>query len=160
MKLKKLGVRRLNFSGGENFLYKGFVELVAFAKVQGFEVIINTNGTFSCGQIVGNSDEIIFSVHGLEETHDSITGRQGSFREVRKHITEVAGMVRVSVNTVLIRPNYRQLNDVFEYFDGLCDLHKFSPTISVRSSFGFNHDDCALDVTNKDWKRSPPKNLN
>ena len=149
LKLKKLGVHRLNFSGGENFLYPGFSNIVAFSKDEGFEIIINTNGTFSCKAIVANADEIIFSIHGLESMHDTIVRKRGAFSEVRRHIAEVAGLVKVSVNTVLIKPNYGQFNDIFGYFDMLFSLHKFSPTISIRSRFGFDHDDYALDITSE-----------
>jgi len=147
LKLKRLGVRRLNFSGGENFLYPGFTELVAFAREEGFVVIINTNGTFSCKAVASNTGEIIFSIHGLRETHDKITNKRGAFSAVSRHISEVAGSVRISVNMVLIKLNYNQMNDVFEYFDQLCNLYKFSPTISIKSLFGFNHDDYALNIT-------------
>jgi radical SAM protein with 4Fe4S-binding SPASM domain len=165
-KLKRLGVRRLNFSGGENFLYYRFAELVAYAKLEGFEIIINTNGTFSCKAIAGMVDEIIFSIHGLGQTHDYITDVPGAFERVSQHIREVASLVRVSVNTVLIRRNYFQMNDVFDLFDGACGLHKFSPTISIKSLFGFKHDKQALEITPEllaDYRvrlsRIPPRKL-
>jgi len=156
-KLKRLGVRRLNFSGGENFLHPNFVSTIIFAKTEGFEVIVNTNGTFDCGPIAKYSDEIIFSVHGFKKIHESITGRQGSFEAAESHLMQVANLLtRVSVNMVLVKSNYEQMNSLFEYFDKLYNLHKFSPTVSIRSLFGFKHADQALEITEEfleDYKR-------
>jgi radical SAM protein with 4Fe4S-binding SPASM domain len=146
-KLKNLGVFRLNLSGGENFLYPGFTELVEFAKAEGFIVIINTNGTFSCKTVAGLADDIIFSVHGLGNLHDQITNNPGAFSQVCKHLEEVVGVTRICVNTVLIRPNYQHMNSVFDYLDGRFGLHKYSPTLSIKAITGYNHDEYALDLT-------------
>lgn len=146
-KLENLGVKRINFSGGENFLHNDFVSLVKYARNKGFEIVINTNGTFSCKRVVDYVDEIIFSVHGLGKTHDEIVRTRNSFSLVEQNILRVASRVRVSINMVLVVLNYEQMNQVFDYFSARCRVYKFSPTFSVRSRFGSHHDTWALAIT-------------
>lgn len=146
-KLVNLGVRKIDFSGGENFLHNDFISLVKYARNMGFEIVINTNGTFSCEKIVDCVDEIIFSVHGLDKTHDAIVGTKNSFSLVEQHILEVASRVRISINMVLVTLNYEQMNLVFDYFNAKCRVYKFSPTFSVRSRFGSHHDQWVLSIT-------------
>lgn len=43
--LSKFGIRKINFAGGEPFLYKGFGELLKLAKELGFVTSIITNGS-------------------------------------------------------------------------------------------------------------------
>lgn len=147
LKLKKLGVRRLHFSGGENFLHEGFEELVAFGKEQGFEIWMTTNGTFSCREVAKHADNIIFSIHGLEPTHDSITKLRGSFRLACDHMVEAAASTNVSVNMVLVKRNYGEIYDVFTYVNGLCRLSLFHATIPIKASFGANYEQEALVIT-------------
>jgi len=146
-KLENLGVKKINFSGGESFLHNDFVSLVEYARAKGFEIVINTNGSFSCEGIVDYVDEIIFSVHGLGKTHDEIVGTGNSFSLVEQNILRVASRVRVSINMVLVALNYEQMNQVFDYFSARCRVYKFSPTFSVRSRFGSHHDKWALVIT-------------
>ena len=147
LKLKKLGVRRLHFSGGENFLHEGFEELVAFGKEQGFEVWMTTNGTFSCKEVAKCASNIIFSIHGLESTHDSITQLPGSFRLACDHMVEAVALTSVSVNMVLVKRNFTQICDVFAYLDGLCRLRTFFATIPIKSTFGANYEEDASVIT-------------
>lgn len=148
-KLGNLGIKRLNFSGGENFLHNDFVSIIKRARKEGFEIIINTNGTFSCKRIANCVDEIIFSVHGIRRTHDEIVKREGSFTRVEQNIFEVASQINVSINMVLVVLNYEQLNQVFDYFNVKCRIFKFSPTISVKSRFDSHHKKWALPITRK-----------
>lgn len=147
LKLKRLGVHRLHFSGGENFLHEGFEQLVAFGKEQGFEVWITTNGTFSCKEVAKHADNIIFSIHGLESIHDSITQLPGSFRLACDHMAEAAALTNVSVNMVLVKRNYGQIYDVFACLSKICRIRTFYPTIPIRSTFGANFDEDALVIT-------------
>lgn len=73
------GVKQIHFSGGENFLYKYFVEIVQYSKNKGFEIVINTNGYYNIESIIDYADNFIFSVHGLFKVHDKITGVDRSF---------------------------------------------------------------------------------
>jgi uncharacterized protein len=146
-KLKNIGVKRINFSGGENFLHPDFISLVQHTKTEGFEIVINTNGSFDCQCIADYVNEIIFSVHGLGKTHDTIVGKKGSFNQVKQNLLKVTHRVNSSINMVLLKQNYEQMNQVFVFFNTQCQLHKFSPTLSIRSRLGSHHDTWALPIT-------------
>lgn len=149
-KCRRLGVRKLNFSGGESFVYPYFLPLVRWAKEQGFEVVINTNGGFDVREIGQYVDEFIFSVHGIGKTHNQIVGvqKEDAFGILESNIALASKMnLKVSINTVLVRMNYDQVIQIFEYFDSRYGLHKFSPTIAIKSLFGRRYDKSALDIT-------------
>jgi len=147
-KLANLGVETLNFSGGESFLYPNFYQLVRWAKQQGLEIIINTNGTFPVLEIADCVDEFIFSIHGIGKLHDEIVDKEDAFVLAEKNISKLSSAgKKVSVNMVLLVCNYGVLNQVFDYFNSRYKIHKFSPTISVRSKFGAPHDALALQMS-------------
>ena len=136
-KLRNLGVRRLDFTGRESFMYSDFVALAAWSKQQGFELRVNTNGTFDVSEVLGNVDEIIFSVHGLSDTHDRITKNSGAFNLIEENIQRtVKSGVKASINMSLLRSNYEQLNEVYDYFSSRYDINKFAPSFPIASLFG------------------------
>jgi radical SAM protein with 4Fe4S-binding SPASM domain len=136
-KLRNLGVRRLDFTGRESFMYSDFVALASWAKQQGFELRVNTNGTFAVSDVLSSVDEIIFSVHGLRETHDQITKNRGAFSLIEENIQRtVKAGVKASINMSLLRSNYEQLNEVYNYFAARYDINKFAPSFPIASLFG------------------------
>jgi len=70
--------------GGEPMLYPGWPEVVQRIKAAGLRCNIVTNGTlirqFASEIIESGLDEIIFSLDGPEEVHDSIRRVEGTFR--------------------------------------------------------------------------------
>ncbi len=85
-KLYKIGVKYLHFSGGENFLHKDFIKILKYAKEKGFNILINTNGSFDITKAAEYADDFVFSVHGLNEVHNKIVGVPKSFEKVEKNI--------------------------------------------------------------------------
>jgi len=144
-KLRNLGVRRLDFTGRESFMYPDFDTLVDWCKKHGYEVRINTNGTFDVSNVLQNVDEIVFSVHGIGRIHDEIVGKVGSFDLAEANIkrTVFAG-VRASINMSLVKSNYHQMLEVFNYFESTYGIHKFAPSIPVLSRFGSAFKEVAL----------------
>lgn len=135
--LKDLGIKQLHFSGGENFLYKNFVQIIKFAKEEGFEVIINTNGFFDITPIIEYSDEFIFSVHGYRDLNDKITNGKNTFNHVEKNIERaLEKKKRVLINTVLIKDNFYQYMDLFKYLDNKYNNLMYSPTIAIECNTG------------------------
>ncbi len=65
-------------------------------------------------------NEFFVSIQGLEEAHDAITGRPGSFKETMEGIHNLAAFpVNVITNTVLTRKNY---HDVAPLVMRLCKM--------------------------------------
>ena len=78
--LRALGVRKLVLSGGEVFLKRGFLELLAEARALGFGVSVLTNGTLigdeEAGGLVASQVKFVrFSLDGDREAHDAICTR-------------------------------------------------------------------------------------
>lgn len=150
IKLHNIGVRRLDFTGRESFMYPYFGALLSWCKKIGFEIRVNSNGTFNVSNILKDVDEIIFSAHGLGSVHDEITGRAGSFDLLEANIrkTVLAG-VKASVNMSLVKSNYHQFIEVFDYFDEKYGLHKFAPAIPIQSNSGSKFKDKSLVLTSE-----------
>lgn len=149
-KCRRLGVRKLNFSGGESFVYPYLLPLVIWAKEQGFEIVINTNGWFDVREIGHYVDELIFSVHGIGKMHNQIVGigKEDAFGMLESNIAIASKIsAKVSINMVLVRTNYDHVIQVFDYFNSRYGLYKFSPTIAIKSLFGRQYGKNALDVT-------------
>lgn len=145
IKLRNIGVRKLDFTGRESFMHRELSALVSWCKKLGFEIKINTNGTFDILNVLKNVDEIVFSIHGIGSTHNKIVGNTKSFDLVEANIkqTTLAG-VKTSINMSLIKSNYHQMLEVFDYFDSKYDINKFAPSIPVLSRFGSSFKELSL----------------
>jgi len=78
--LHALGVRSLVMSGGEVFLKRGFLELLAAARGHGFAVSVLTNGSMigaeeARGLVEHGPNFVRFSLDGDRDTHDAICRR-------------------------------------------------------------------------------------
>lgn len=84
-KLKKWGAGFLGFSGGEPLTNPDIFEIAAYAKEQGFKNSLLTNGLLVkkfAKKIADNFDLVQISLHGIQKTHDYLTGINGSFQDV------------------------------------------------------------------------------
>ncbi len=132
----KGGARDIVFSGGECTIRKDICELVAYSRELGFAIInIQTNGRsfasedFSKKMIIAGMTALNPALHGhTAELHDSLTRRKGSFRQTVLGIHNVRklsrGRVRVLVNTVVVKKNYRHLPDIAKLLIGL-RIHQY-----------------------------------
>lgn len=118
-KLVKIGVRELNFSGGEIFLYSEIDKLFSFSKKIGVDrIVVNTNGSVDLrGHDLSLIDELVFSVHGLGKDHDKAVGTSGAFKKVLRSINFVlAQHQRVGLNTVVTPDNIEKLDQIYSFF--------------------------------------------
>ena len=107
-------------TGGEPFLRRDIVQIVAAIKKRGLKVGINTNGilvTEEIGKKVRDAglDYIIFSLHGPREIHDCLEHRKGAFDKVIANLSSFArdkGKTRVIVNCVVAEQNAQYLSEV------------------------------------------------
>ncbi|MFA5023599.1 MAG: radical SAM protein [Patescibacteria group bacterium] len=147
LKLRRLGVQRLDFTGRESLLYDEATALFAWCKEQGFENRLNTNGTVDVTAALPYIDEIVYSVHGLGDIHDQIMGSPGDFYRVKENMERTAKAgVKISVNMSLLKSNYHQLNLVFDYFDSQYGLYKFAPFLPVPSLYGKDFSGTGLEI--------------
>lgn len=89
-KMRALGAVKVTLIGGEPTLHDELLSLIVVAKSMGYEVVLDTNGTFAYNlhdkPEFNSLDMICFSVDGYTaDIHDSFR-RAGSFRQIMKHI--------------------------------------------------------------------------
>ena len=141
------------FSGGEPFLRNDLLDIIGMlVEVNKVQTIgIPTNG-FLTDRIVSDVHKILeqypwlslgvyVSLDGLEETHDNIRGVKGSFSNAVKTIKELRklGDFNLTVNTTIMKENYHELKDLFEFVKGLgVSNHTFDILRVVHNSMKVN----------------------
>jgi Fe-coproporphyrin III synthase len=133
--LKRAGTVKVHFSGGEVFLHPDIFPILERAVSCGFQVNLTSNGTLLDKEKIRNLagigvHRITLSLDGASaSTHDAVRGVPGSFRKTVKSIGRIAEKgkkVRLGVNTVACRANWRELDNVHNL------LFSVSPRISWR----------------------------
>ena len=126
---KDFGVKSVDFSGGEPTLHPNFIHAIKYANELEFKSICCiTNGSkFSTKSylrecIDNGLNDVLFSIHGTEILHDSITNRNGFFKKVIKAIQNSKRLnIRYRINTVVTKQNYKNLPELAEV------IHKLEP---------------------------------
>lgn len=105
-------------TGGEVTIRKDFFDIVKLAKELGYKTIqIQTNGRmlskpdFVKKAVLSGATEFAPALHGYcKEQHDFLTQAPGSFEQTVEGIKNVKRLgLRVLTNTVVVKPNYRDL---------------------------------------------------
>ncbi len=108
-------------TGGEVTIRKDFFEIVEYAKNLGYKVIqIQTNGRmfssldFCKKTIKAGATEFSPALHGYcKEQHEFLTRAPGSFNQTVKGIKNLKSLgAYVLTNTVVVKPNYRNLPEI------------------------------------------------
>lgn len=118
-RLINLGIEEINFSGGEVFLYKNCFDFFKYIKNKGIKrIIVNTNGLVNLNEKeIENIDELVFSIHGINNVHDKITGITGSFKIAINNLKNILGYkYPVGINTVVTPDNINMLDEIYNYF--------------------------------------------
>jgi radical SAM protein with 4Fe4S-binding SPASM domain len=109
----------IHFTGGEPFLYRGFLDVIGHSMAKGYRVAMMTNGCLITKERakkvshLGISD-IQVSLEGPPVLHASIRGR-GSFQAAAKGVEHlVAAGSRVSANVTLSRLNFEKIEETVE----------------------------------------------
>jgi len=112
-------------TGGEPFLRNDLLSIMTKIKKSGCTGLLVTNGTLmgedKAEKIVNMGwDQLIFSIDGLEETHDSLRGKKGAFRATKRNIKYLnnlkqdkgAGRPRIQISTVLTEQNIGEVPQI------------------------------------------------
>jgi radical SAM protein with 4Fe4S-binding SPASM domain len=109
----------IHFTGGEPFLYRGLLDVIAYSKAKGYGVAMMTNGCLVTKERaeklshLGISD-IQVSLEGPPGVHASIRGR-GSFQSATKGVEHLVSVgSRVSANVTLSRLNFDKIEETVE----------------------------------------------
>ena len=113
------------FGGGEPLLYKDkLITLVKYAAEKGFRTSLATSGylmdeetAYALGQ--AGLDYIAFTVYSLDKKkHDEIRRTDGALQMVKKSVewlSKLAPQVEIAVDTVIMKPNLRDLIKLTEW---------------------------------------------
>ena len=113
--LAESGTMYLLFTGGEPFTRPDFLDIAFYAREKGFMIMFLTNGTLitpAIGRDIMRLEPIFvgMSLHGATpDTHDGITGKQGSFTSMMQSIELLQELgIRVSLQTLLMDTNVHE----------------------------------------------------
>lgn len=153
-KVRELGVRTIHLSGGEVTLYPWIAPLLKYIKSLNLRVHLNTNGQISLRNIGLFLDEVVFSVHGTEDIHNEIVGKNNSFQSVLNNIEYCNEMhIPVALNIVIIKKNRNILRDIYEYFEKSYQISSYSFTYAAKSNNGSDFEDCFVELTEEELKQ-------
>lgn len=114
---KALGVKSVDFSGGEPSIHPDFIDMIKYAREIGFkDICCITNGIrfddylYLDKCVRAGLNDILFSLHGTRYLHEYITRVDGSYKKLVGAIinSHLCG-VKPRINTVIIKNNYRNL---------------------------------------------------
>src|SRR5664279_85420 len=110
--LQKFGTRQVLMSGGEALLNSNFFRFCEILNSENIKVTLLSTGLTikkNARQLVKWVNDIIVSVDGDEQTHDSIRNIPGAFNKLREGIKEVRSIepdYKITARTVIHRLNY------------------------------------------------------
>jgi MoaA/NifB/PqqE/SkfB family radical SAM enzyme len=136
-----VGMRGYYLFGGEPLIMKDIVQIVEFAKKQGFITTMNTNGSLLQQKAESLSETLDFAFISLDypnNYHDYIRGRKGSFDEVVAGIKRLQelGKTRVTLVTTISKLNFDKIEAMAQFAKNLgvgISYNAVEPT--VQSSF-------------------------
>ncbi len=118
----QLGAKKVQFTGGEPTLYPGLMELIEYARSCRYsDIEVFTNATRLEGSLLrqwaSSGVRMALSFYSCDpRTHDTITGRTGSFRQTVQGIRAILDHnIPVRVAIVLMSDNMSQLTDTVDF---------------------------------------------
>ena len=141
--LAAMKVFQFNIGGGEPFIRDDFIDLLGYSHKKGLVTCVSTNGTVLDNSIAKrlsamNMLYLQVSLDGAdEETNDRIRGK-GTYKKVLNAIEALtANKVKFSINTVLTRTNFEQLEtlrDMAGEYGAELRVSRFRPSGRGKSS--------------------------
>jgi mycofactocin biosynthetic radical S-adenosylmethionine protein MftC len=118
--LSALKVFQVNIGGGEPFIRADFLDLLDYSHNKGMVTCVSTNGTLIDDSIARRLSKMAMlylqvSLDGVDEaTNDSIRGKDTYRKIINAVETLTDNNVKFSINTVLTRTNFKQLESLRE----------------------------------------------
>jgi mycofactocin biosynthetic radical S-adenosylmethionine protein MftC len=135
--LTDLKVFQVNIGGGEPFIRDDFMDILSYAHQKGLVTCVSTNGTFIDTDIARRLAKLKMlylqvSLDGVNaEVNDQIRGK-GTYKRILEAISCLASnKVPFSINTVLTRLNYPQLDplrDLAKEYGAELRVSRFRPS--------------------------------
>lgn len=124
LRAKKYGALDVDFTGGEPTIRSDLPELISFARNLGYrDICIITNGQMLsrqsyCEELAEHGlNDVLFSIHGLNDTHDQLTRVPGSFRKITNAVENVKNLgIKFRTNTTIVKHNFEQIPEMATFF--------------------------------------------
>jgi len=141
--LRRYGTRQVLMSGGEALLNPNFFRLCAILKKEDIRITLLSTG-LALGRHIDNTleyvNDVIVSLDGDEELHDSIRNIPGAFRKMKQGILQLQAQrpdFKITGRTVIHRLNFRRWPAIIEAAKEL-GLHQISFLPADVTSEAFN----------------------
>ncbi|PHO06610.1 hypothetical protein BFT35_10590 [Thermoanaerobacterium thermosaccharolyticum] len=120
--LSEMGVEKVALTGGEPTLHPNFLEIINILGNYNIKIVVLTNGTYITDDIVEVFKKFNVMVRipllGLEQTHDKITGTNGSFKKCISSINRlVDNNIKLNITTTVMAINKNEI----EYIQDIAD---------------------------------------
>jgi len=142
--LKELGVKFIDFTGGEPLLYKDIIPALKYAKRLGFYTSITTNGSLYkkfANQLVGLIDLLQFSLDSFDEQEHNKRRGVKCFSKVMKSI-QLAKKLKQKPYVIFTidEKNFKELGKVIDF----CSKNKIglltNPVFSYFNNYSFKNE--------------------
>ena len=121
--LRRMNCFHLIFTGGDPFMFEGFLDLLKYARYQQFSFDVYTNG-----QAIADDSEIAEQIASLyprtfyvslygatARTHDAITQISGSFEKTIRAIKLLKeANISIVLNVMVMKPNYAEVESIID----------------------------------------------
>lgn len=109
-------VPKINFSGGEPFIRKDFMDILEYASELGFETRITSNGSFinkeKAEYLKAKNIPVEISLDGTEDVNDVLRGK-GTYRVATRAIKLLKqNHANVTINCTIQKVNYQKLGGI------------------------------------------------
>jgi MoaA/NifB/PqqE/SkfB family radical SAM enzyme len=142
---KKFRTRRVVMSGGEALLNPAFFELCSLLQKENIKISLLSTGLAIkryAAQIAEYVDDMIVSLDGDEQTHDTIRNIRGAFSKLMEGVQAVKSITpsyRITARTVIHRLNFRKWSAIIQAAKAIgIDQVSFLP--ADVSSHAFNRE--------------------
>lgn len=111
----ELGIKSVQFSGGEPFLYPQILEVLESTINKKFTVTLSTNGTLidnnSAALLAEINAYIVTSIDGPANYHDAFRGKKGSFAKTEKSIARLIDLgIPVKIVTTICEDSLKYID--------------------------------------------------
>jgi len=116
-KVKEFGFTEVEFSGGESSYHPDFINFIKYATKLGLRSTTLSNGTMSTELLKkakeAGLEEIMYSFHGNEKSHEKVTKLEGSYEMIIKQLIECKKLgILTRVNYIVHKNSIDNISEV------------------------------------------------
>lgn len=137
--LKEIGCFYLGFTGGEPFMRKDILPILRYAKKNGFELIVYSNGALINKRLADelaalSLNKIDITIPAMSKSaFENISGLQGSHGRVFKAVALLhKNRINLGFKTCVLKNNESEIGAIQDYTSSLSAMHRLDDVLSRR----------------------------